>query len=163
MFLLPGSKSTNWNSRYQVVRNLQDHPFSHRELVCRPYIFCLLLKHILHGSLWREGQQCHPWTPGSLQPMICGHPKFNLSEIKILERAWVWNQKNLSLALYLTCYMNLGQVISNLWTFVSSTESPKVLKQGSAMVYACFRKIPPAAVWGMGWRGETRGSSEAAE
>lgn len=105
----------------------------------------------IHGLLDLSSQ----WSVGT--------PNSACPKSKYWKGLGFWNQKNLSLALYFTCYMNLGQVISNLWTFVSSTESPKVLEQGSAMVCACFRKIPPAAVWGMGRRGETRGSSEAAE
>lgn len=103
MLLLSGSKSTNWNPRDQVRRNLQGHPFTHEDLVSQPSGSCLLLKHRLHGRLLQGGQQCVPWTPGSLHLMTRGHPKFNLSERKLLERAWVVEsgKPGFSSALYL--------------------------------------------------------------
>lgn len=78
-------KAHNWNLTYQIGGNLQSSL-----LPWGTGLFSSgsLLKHLLHKRLWWGGQQCNPWTPGPLHLMTPGHPKFNLSKITILERAW---------------------------------------------------------------------------
>lgn len=65
----------------------------------------------------------------------------------------LWNQANLGLALHFTCYMDIGQVTSNLWTLVSLTERPKVLEPGSAVVGCLFWKDPFCSCVGDGLEG----------
>ena len=109
------------------------------------------------------GHQCDPQTLESLLLRICRHSRSNLSKIKILETVWALksDKPGFGSAVYLfgghwASYFKSQNLSSLNW-------DPKVLGLGECCVHAHFRKIFPAAVWGMGWRGKTRDSSEEAE
>ena len=136
---------------------------SYMELISQSSSSCLLLKHLPHWNLHGEGISVTHKLLNHSSWESADTPDFDLSKVKILEMVWALksDKSGFSSALYSfgghwASYFKSQNLSSLNW-------DPKVLGLEECCVHVHFRKIPPAAVWGMGWRGETRDSSEAAE
>lgn len=161
MLLLSGSKSTNWDPRYQVGGNHQGHLSPtwnwSPSLLVLAYCWSTYPIETFMGkaSVWPTNSWITP--PEDLRTV----------QIQLVQNQNTGDglgfkiKPGFSSALYLlgghwASYFKSQNLSSLNW-------DPKVLRLEKCCVHAHFRKIPPAAVWGMGWRGETRDSSEAAE